>query len=594
MPLIGTAGHVDHGKSTLVMALSGRDPDRWAEEKRRGLTIDLGFAWADLGNGLEISFVDVPGHEKFLKNMLAGIEAVDVALLVVAADEGWMPQSEEHLAVLDLLEVSRGVVAITKTDLVDSDIVELAHLEVEDRLQGTSLEGASIVPVSATTDSGLGDLSRELVALTEDIEPASGPPRLWIDRSFSVAGTGTVVTGTLLEGSVEVGEHVEIYPTGVAARVRSLQSHEKEMSRAAPGSRVAIGLSGVSRQDTPRGHMIGPPGCWEPTTRFSAVLKKARYAEELTEKGAFHLHIGSGAHPLRIQRIQWPYAVMTTEHLIPARMGDRFIIRDSGRRLVVAGGQVLDPAPGSLNEALANAHRLGPESPPDERAGQLLEIRESDSVRRLSQHSGGGRPVQSVVIDSHAFTGTKLARLMGDVERLTSEEHSRHPLRRGLPLATIATTLGISNEVAEAVVARSKVVALSGPDVSRIDHEPTLDDNSSSRWDVARRRLRESLAVPTTSELDLSEETFHLLIRDSDLVRVSENLVYLPEQLVKIEELIRGLSQPFGVGDVKEALGLSRKYVVPILEWLDANQITVRKGETRSVRPQWRRSADEE
>ncbi|MGH8875565.1 MAG: selenocysteine-specific translation elongation factor, partial [Acidimicrobiia bacterium] len=248
MPVVGTAGHVDHGKSTLVRALTGRDPDRWEEEKRRGLTIDLGFAWTTLPDGSEVSFVDVPGHERFIKNMLAGVEAIDVALLVVAADEGWMPQSEEHLAVLDLLGVRHGVVAVTKVDRVDADMVELATLEVEERLRGTSLEGCPVVPVAAPAGKGLDELRARLVEATAASErPATGRSRLWIDRAFTIAGAGTVVTGTLLDGPLEVGEQVTVWPLQIDARVRGLQSHERDLRRAEPRRRVAINLAGLDR-----------------------------------------------------------------------------------------------------------------------------------------------------------------------------------------------------------------------------------------------------------------------------------------------------------------------------------------------------------
>ncbi|MGH3649482.1 MAG: selenocysteine-specific translation elongation factor, partial [Acidimicrobiia bacterium] len=245
MPLIGTAGHVDHGKSTLIQRITGRDPDRWAEEKRRGLTIDLGFAWTTLPDGTEVSFVDVPGHEKFLKNMLAGIEAIDVALFVVAADEGWMPQSEEHLAVLDLLEVGRGVVALTKVDLVEEDLAELAAAETADRLAGTSLEASEIIPVSGMTGEGVSDLLDALVAQMPDSHVAGSRPRLWVDRSFTLPGAGTILTGTLLDGALSVEDVVEVYPTGNLGRVRAIQSHEKSHQRIGPGRRVALNVSGV-------------------------------------------------------------------------------------------------------------------------------------------------------------------------------------------------------------------------------------------------------------------------------------------------------------------------------------------------------------
>src|SRR5690606_12205606 len=255
MTVIGTAGHVDHGKSTLLQAITGRDPDRWEEEKRRGLTIDLGFVWGKLPSGREISFVDVPGHERFIKNMLAGIEAIDAALFVVAADEGWMPQSEEHLAVLDLLDVRRGVVALTKADLVDDELLELVTLEVHERLEGSSLEGAPVLAVSSRTGDGLDDVIAALDAIGIDGE-AGDDPRLWIDRRFTVSGAGTVVTGTLLGGPLRVGDILHVHPGHVRVRVRALESHEREHQRVDPHRRVAVNLADAP-EHLARGAMLG-------------------------------------------------------------------------------------------------------------------------------------------------------------------------------------------------------------------------------------------------------------------------------------------------------------------------------------------------
>ncbi|HEY7821199.1 MAG TPA: selenocysteine-specific translation elongation factor, partial [Acidimicrobiia bacterium] len=267
MPLIGTAGHVDHGKSTLIQQITGRDPDRWEEEKKRGLTIDLGFAWTTLPGGVEVSFVDVPGHERYLKNMLAGIEAIDAALLVVAADEGWMPQSEEHLAVLDLLEVRRGVVALSKIDKVEPELVELAHAEILEHLEGSTLEGVPVHPVSGVTGEGVDALLEDLAGQVGDDVTGDGRPRMWIDRVFTVPGAGTVVTGTLLGDSLAVDDTVEIQPQRIQGRIRSLQSHEKSHDRVEAGRRVALNLAGVDSHEVERGDMVGAPGQWDVSTR---------------------------------------------------------------------------------------------------------------------------------------------------------------------------------------------------------------------------------------------------------------------------------------------------------------------------------------
>ncbi|MCJ7780343.1 MAG: selenocysteine-specific translation elongation factor, partial [Acidimicrobiia bacterium] len=256
MPIIGTAGHVDHGKSTLVKALTGRDPDRWAEEKERGLTIDLGFAWTRLGDEV-VGFVDVPGHERFIKNMLAGVGGLDVALFVVAADEGWMPQSEEHLAVLDLLEVGHGVIALTRVDLADSELIELSTIDIAEHVEGTVAESWPVVELSATTGTGMDELVASLVdALAEAGAPRNlGRPRMWIDRAFAISGAGVVVTGTLVDGSISVGDRLQCFPGGTV-RLRSLQSHETDHDTLGPGTRTAANLVGIDRNDLARGTLL--------------------------------------------------------------------------------------------------------------------------------------------------------------------------------------------------------------------------------------------------------------------------------------------------------------------------------------------------
>src|SRR3990170_3522515 len=279
MYVIGTAGHVDHGKSALVKALTGIDPDRLREEKERGLTIDLGFAWLKLPGGDEVSIVDVPGHERFIKNMLAGVGGIDLALLVIAADEGVMPQTREHLAIIDLLGISHGLVAVTKADLVEADFLELVRAEVEEVLRGTALEGAPVVTCSAVTRLGLEELAATIEAELAKT-PAKrdiGRPRLPIDRAFTIAGFGTVVTGTLIDGSLRVGQEVEVLPNGPRSRVRGLQSHGRKVETASPGRRTAANLAGVAVDQLARGMVVTTPGWLKPVTTVDVRLRAVRY-----------------------------------------------------------------------------------------------------------------------------------------------------------------------------------------------------------------------------------------------------------------------------------------------------------------------------
>ncbi|NHZ70903.1 MAG: selenocysteine-specific translation elongation factor, partial [Proteobacteria bacterium] len=340
MPIVATAGHVDHGKSTLVEALTGRDPDRWAEEKQRGLTIDLGFAWTDIG-GEAVGFVDVPGHERFIKNMLAGVGAVDCALLVIAADSGWMPQTEEHAAVLSLLETPRGVIALTRTDLVDDDTIELATLEILDEIEGTALASWPIVAVSAITGRGLDELTEEIRVRVTGSPAGEGPFRMWIDRSFTIRGAGLVVTGSISQGSLSIDDSVEILPMGLTTRVRGIHRHDTPIAKVTRGDRAAINLVAGSAANVDRGHLLVAPGSATTTTRFLGLIHPARVFDEVPKRGGFHIHIGTADTSASIRRVPGTDGyIVTTAEPIPAAVGDRFILRDSGRRSVVGGGRV--------------------------------------------------------------------------------------------------------------------------------------------------------------------------------------------------------------------------------------------------------------
>ncbi|MGH8946911.1 MAG: selenocysteine-specific translation elongation factor [Acidimicrobiia bacterium] len=585
MPLIGTAGHVDHGKSTLIQRLTGRDPDRWEEEKRRGLTIDLGFAWTVLPSGTEVSFVDVPGHERYLKNMLAGVEAIDVALFVVAADEGWMPQSEEHLAVLDLLEVERGLVALTKSDLVDTELVELAMLEVAERLAGTSLAKTPIIPVSAIRDRGIDVLTKHLDDIVTGVPSRDTfRPRLWIDRSFPVRGAGTVVTGTLLGGRLVVDDEVTIYPGGRRARIRAIQTHERPVDEVEPGRRVALNLSGVEHGELKRGDMVGYPGQWSLSRRFSATVRAARYVDDLDPRGAYQLHIGSATYQTRFLGIEEGMAVLSTEDPVPVAVGDRFIVRDTGRRLVTAGGRVLDPSPGATAESLSLARTIDPEAAPDEIAAALLRIRRRDLSSRLSTHSCGGRPGDAIQAGEWLLAPDEYGRLAESFEKMVSDHHREHPLRPGAPMATLAERLDIPEEIVDRIVTENDGLIRVGPDVAAADHRAQLPQSALSIWERARQEMERSLAVPTIAELGIEPEVLHLLLRRGDLSRLGDQLVYLPEQVDEIRGLIAGMSPGFTVAQFRDATGLSRKYAVPILEWADREGLTVREGDTRRPR----------
>ena len=356
MHVVATAGHVDHGKSTLIKALTGTDPDRLEEEKARGLTIDLGFAGAKLPSGRGISFIDVPGHVRFLKNMLAGVGGVDACIFVVAATEGWKPQSEEHLRILSLLGIRHGIVALTKVGHVDDELVTIAQMEIADRTEGTFLGDAPIVPVDAIDGHGMDDLMTALDQLL-DVTPTARDdkkPRLWIDRVFAAKGAGTVVTGTLTGGMVRVEDELSVLPQNAAVRVRGLQSQYADRTKVGPGNRVAANLSGVSHDQLRRGDVLVRPDDWHVTHTVDASLQVLESLDRpVTRRGAHLLYLGSGEHPVRV-RVLGPDAIepgatgAVRMHLpigLPLVPGDRFILRESGQGVTLGGGEILDVDP---------------------------------------------------------------------------------------------------------------------------------------------------------------------------------------------------------------------------------------------------------
>jgi selenocysteine-specific elongation factor len=593
MPIIGTAGHVDHGKSTLIRALTGRDPDRWAEEKERGLTIDLGFAWTDLGVGTEVGFVDVPGHERFIKNMLAGVGALDAALFVVAADEGWMPQSEEHMAVLDLLEVSNGVIALTRVDVADPEIVELAELEVDEQIAGTSLEGWPIVPVSAVTGEGMDHLAAALAgALTGLGEPRDRErPRVWIDRSFVISGAGVVITGTLTGGGIAVDDHLVVYPGSTPVRVRGLQGHEQKRATIGPGSRAAINLSGIDKDQVPRGAALARAGQLVVSRRLLATLRPVRGLDDLpSDRGAYHLHVGTAAVRARLQTIEGSdrsgIALLHLEDPVPVTMGDRFILRDTGRRAVVAGGRVLDPSP-SRRPTPTDAAILSAslEGTGEERATALATVRGRVDIDHLRAASGGGVPANGLIAGQIFISPDRAQEMIDELERITTRFQDLHPLRPGIPKAELASQTGSDRAEIEALIARSgDRLVDDAATVRTVGFGVTLSADEVEAREGARVLLAESLAVPRASQLGLSPELRHALVRSDDLVRVGPDLVYLPEQITDITERLSMLADGFTVADFRDELGLTRRQAVPLLEWLDAEGWTTRRGNGRIVR----------
>jgi selenocysteine-specific elongation factor len=612
--VVATAGHVDHGKSSLIVRLTGIDPDRWAEEKRRGLTIDLGFAWCTLPSGKEIGFVDVPGHERFVRNMLAGVGPVRLVLFVVAADEGWKPQSEEHLAIVDVLGAGGGVVALTKCDLVDEDAIALVTEEVRDRLRGTVLEDAPIVRCSSQTGEGMDRLVEALDAMVAAAaDPAKDDrPRLFVDRIFTVTGAGTIVTGTLTGGRLSVGQEVELHPAAVRGRIRGLQTHKRSIPVARPVSRVAANLVGVFRERLERGDVLGLPGEWRPTRTFEARLRPVRGLDHpLTARGAYKLYAGSAERGARIRLYEageltdreGGFARIRVSDPLILDVGDRFVVREAGRRETVAGGVVLDIDPPARAGRAASDRLDGREHAARADLPTLLVSERGAALASEVAILTGTRPSD---IDGAERAGPwwvargLFDQVGGALEAELAAFHQNHPLDEGLDLpaarAILVRGLQVAGAPREISLADALLSALSesgrvvreGSTVRLASHTASL-----AGWEDEASRLVRAVAdaeptPPTVQELTSAgfpPEVIDAATRAGMLVRVSGDLVMTPGLVALAEAVVRGSgSNGITVSAFREALGTSRKYALPLLEHLDQRKITLRRGDLRFPR----------
>ncbi|MGI8588916.1 MAG: selenocysteine-specific translation elongation factor [Chloroflexia bacterium] len=625
MYVIGTAGHVDHGKSTLVKALTGIDPDRLREEKEREMTIDLGFAWLKLPGGEEVSVVDVPGHERFIKNMLAGVGGIDAALLVIAADEGPMPQTDEHLNILHLLGVDRGLVVLTKRELVDDEWLGLVQEEVRDRLAGTTLAGARIVPVSARTGEGLDDLKAaisDLLAGTTQ-RPDKGRPRLPIDRVFSVAGFGTVVTGTLNEGSLHLGQEVEIVPGGLRSRVRGLQSHKHKTETAPPGGRVAVNLGGVAVDDLRRGQVLTAPGWLEPTVRIDARLHLLADAPgPLAQNALLDFFAGASESSCRVtlldaQRLEPGSSGWVTLRLsepVPVVKGDRFILRRPSPSLTIGGGEVIaahprrhrrfDPASlraletlerGTPEELLLQA--LGGEArevraaldavglPADAARAALASALASGDAVRLSRgdEPTGELPPAALIMGLGAWNA-----LAAKMREAVGRYHTQHPLRRGLGKEELKSRLGLTPKVYSAAVARAVAGGLLAEDATTFrlpEHEVRFEGPLASQVAGLKSAFAASpYSPPAPADLGLDPELVAALLDRGDLVKVASDIYYDRATYDLMTARILDAIDTHGsiaVADLRDMFGTTRKYAVPFMEHLDEVRLTRRQGDVR-------------
>ena len=619
MYVLGTAGHVDHGKSTLIHALTSIDPDRLPEEKEREMTIDLGFAWLEMPSGREVSIVDVPGHERFIKNMLAGVGGIDLALLIVAANESVMPQTREHLAILDLLQIRRGLVVITKEDLVDEEMVELVKAEVEDLLAPTTFRDAPLVAVSAYTGKGLDELKAAIDAMLDATEPRLdlGRPRLPVDRCFTVAGFGTVVTGTLIDGNLSVGSEVELAVSRERCRVRGLQSHRQKVDQAGPGRRLAANLSGISRGEVQRGEVITIPGWLEASRVLDAQFRVRRDAPRPVrhnEGVTFHLHTGETNARLRIldkEELRPGDEGWVQIHLsepAPLVKGDLFVVRSSEDTL--GGGRVVDVRPrrhrrftASVIQRLELAHKGGDDAvlnavdmwgPCDiatltPRANLALdEVR-----RRLAELAAEGQVAlmgdPTVDDDTMAYSLTAWNGRKQQASRGLADFHRQHPLRIGAPREEMRSRWGVSQVVFNRMAARmaAEGVLVEEDGVLRLpEHQATLSPSLSKQADAYVAGLESEPFSPPTDRA-IPSELLGYLIQAGRVVKVSEEVVFSSTAYQRMVELVVEHTKAEGsitVAQARNLLGSSRKYVLPLLEHLDQQRVTRRVGDERVLR----------
>ncbi|HUF84868.1 MAG TPA: selenocysteine-specific translation elongation factor [Acidimicrobiia bacterium] len=590
MRVVATAGHVDHGKSSLVQALTGTDPDRFPEEKERGLTIDLGFAFTTLPSGVEIGFVDVPGHVRFIKNMLAGVGAVDVVLLVVAANEGWMPQSEEHLRIVELLGVRHGLVALTKADTVDDETVELARLELDEHLAGSPLADAPVVVCDSVSGRGLDDVRDALdTALTGAPPPADDErPRLWVDRVFAAKGAGTVVTGTLTGGGLSVDDEVEVGPLARTVRIRAIETAHRQVERIAPGSRVALNLAGIDHDEIDRGDAVIRPWQWVHADVVDVALQSVG-AKDFPRRARVQCYVGSGEHTgqLRVLDADRRFGRLRLERPVPLQPGDHLVFRDSGRRRTVGGAEVLDVAPeGKARDAPA---RLA--LPPGRR---LLATHPWLDVKLLGPLAGTG-PVQvdalaeeletsgdATRVDRWLVETYELARVRHLATRRVEAHHRDRPLEPGVELPALAAAAGIGPDQLRGALTGADGLVVERGVVRLASHRGRVADSPEAQQLIAGLAA-EPFSPPDATSLGADLGLVRALVREGALVDL-DGIVFAASALDQARARVQDALRDRGtltVADARDLLGSTRKYVLPILNRLDAEGVTRRRGDER-------------
>src|SRR5579864_3291007 len=625
--IVGTAGHIDHGKTALVKALTGIDADRLEEEKRRGITIDIGFAHLELpgsnGETLRLGFVDVPGHERFVRNMLAGVGGIDLVLLVIAADESIKPQTREHFDILQLIGVKRGVTVLTKSDAVDAETLDVVRLEVEEFLRGTFLAVAPIVAVSSLTGAGLEDLKRAIMEAAAQVEPRDSQAlaRLPIDRVFTIKGFGTVVTGTLISGTIRKDEELEVFPTGRRVRVRGVQVHGQTSELALAGQRTALNLTGISTEDLMRGMVLAPPDTFLTTRRVDVqltLLSSAARALKNRSRVHFHCNTMETVAELRLHgggQVP-PGETLFARAILPEPVlllpGDRFIIRQFSPLVTIGGGVVLDAAPSArlprddeylsilagedvgrkLRMRILRRGHLGISFPQlVAEAGLTRRAIEGELAGALRQ--GEIQRVGDIFVNAEHLAALKLL-----VANTIADFHKKNPLEPGIPKEQLRAKARASQPIFERaldLLVRERRIEFSG-DLVRFPGQGVVmkDEEAESKKKIEEAFSSAGLKVPALHEVLAglkvdrvrAQKIVTLLLRDKALIKVSDELVFhrgALEQLRRMIQVYKEKSLRMDVAQFKELTGVSRKYAIPLLEYLDREHVTRRAGDVREI-----------
>lgn len=616
--ILGTAGHIDHGKSALVKALTGIDPDRLKEEKERGITIDLGFADLVYPDGLTVGIVDVPGHERLVRNMLAGAGGIDIVILVIAADEGIMPQSREHLSICNLLKIKSGLIVITKADLVEDDWIKLVSEEVKDFVKGTFLEGAEIIPVSSKTGKNIELLKEKIreVALTVKPKLTKGLFRLPIDRVFTLKGFGTVVTGTAISGSISVDDLVEILPADINSKVRGLHSHGKSIKTAFAGQRVAINVSGVEKESLKRGDVVVVPGRFSPTKAVDARIELIKDSPVLKNRSLVHFHSGTSETIARvilynleeIKPGEGCYCQLRLHEPVIVKSGDRYIIRRFSPVETIGGGEILDAHPGrrkraegiedmkilelgTLEEKIAmKIKKAGINGMPVATLEGWINADVpaiQDSIRELKQK---GTVIQHENILIH---GVAVNAIRAGIDKILNAFHKQNPLKTGMPKEEVRAQLKIDQKIFNALLSSMKDVVIDkdllrlssfSAALSEVDKGIEIKILSMLEQGGFQPPLKEELLKALSMQPKQLDDILKLMAKQGNLVRISETMYITKPVYEKIIDALKNFfskKKELTVAELRDILNTSRKYALPILEYLDTQRVTMRVGDVR-------------